>query len=404
MSELTQDQKFMQRAIALAKLGQYSTKPNPNVGCVIIKDGQIIGEGYHPKAGQPHAEVFALRRAGEHAKGATAYVTLEPCAHYGRTPPCAEALVKAQVKKVIIACADPNPLVAGQGVKILKDAGIEVEIGVCEQSAKNLNLGFLKAMSTGQPYVRLKVASSLDGRTAMASGESKWITDAVARQDVQHWRAISGAVITGIQTVLADDCELNVRQLSIYPPLNLPPVGRETYTYSMSDTTGEAPVFSQEMRSDVAAQGELTVDLANIVQPKRIVLDRQARLPISAQILQNPETVMVMTPFRQDLADLGVIQFAPQPLDQLLQQLCQQHQIYDVLVEAGATLSTAFLQQGLVDEMISYVAPTLLGQTARPLFSAEFNRMAEQFRFQLLDVTQLGQDIRLRLRPTQEMI
>ena len=361
MSELTQDQKFMQRAIALAKLGQYSTKPNPNVGCVIVKDEQVIGEGYHPKAGQPHAEVFALRRAGEHAKGATAYVTLEPCAHYGRTPPCAEALVKAQVKKVIIACADPNPLVAGQGVKILKDAGIEVEIGVCEQSAKNLNLGFLKAMSTAQPYVRLKVASSLDGRTAMASGESKWITGAVARQDVQHWRAISGVVITGIQTVLADDCELNVRHLD-------------------------------------------GVDLATVVQPKRIVLDRQARLPISAQILQNPETVMVMTPFRQDLADLGVIQFAPQPLDQLLQQLCQQHQIYDVLVEAGATLSTAFLQQGLVDEMISYVAPTLLGQTARPLFSAEFNRMAEQFRFQLLDVTQLGQDIRLRLRPTQEMI
>lgn len=361
MSELTQDQKFMQGAIALAKLGQYSTKPNPNVGCVIVKDGQIIGEGYHPKAGQPHAEVFALRQAGEHAKGATAYVTLEPCAHYGRTPPCAEALVKAQVKKVIIACADPNPLVAGQGVKILKDAGIEVEIGVCEQSTKNLNLGFLKAMSTGQPYVRLKVASSLDGRTAMASGESKWITGAAARQDVQHWRAISGAVITGIQTVLADDCELNVRHLE-------------------------------------------AVDLATVVQPKRIVLDRQARLPISAKILQNSETVMVMTPFRQDLADLGVIQFAPQPLDQLLQQLCQQHQIYDVLVEAGATLSTAFLQQGLVDEMISYVAPTLLGQTARPLFSAELNRMAEQFRFQLLDVTQLGQDIRLRLRPTQEMI
>ena len=361
MSELTQDQKFMQRAIALAKLGQYSTKPNPNVGCVIVKDEQVIGEGYHPKAGQPHAEVFALRRAGEHAKGATAYVTLEPCAHYGRTPPCAEALVKSQVKKVIIACADPNPLVAGQGVKILKDAGIEVEIGVCEQSAKNLNLGFLKAMSTGQPYVRLKVASSLDGRTAMASGESKWITGAVARQDVQHWRAISGAVITGIQTVLADDCELNVRHLD-------------------------------------------GVDLATVVQPKRIVLDRQARLPISAQILQNAETVMVMTPFRQDLADLGVIQFAPQPLDQLLQQLCQQHQIYDVLVEAGATLSTAFLQQGLVDEMISYVAPTFLGQSARAMFNADFVTMAEQLHFKLKEVTQLGEDIRLKLIPTQESL
>lgn len=219
MSELTQDhlseqQYWMQRAIALARLGQYSTKPNPNVGCVIVKDGQLIGEGYHPRAGHPHAEVFALRQAGELAKDATAYVTLEPCAHYGRTPPCAEALVKAQVKKVVVACSDPNPLVAGKGVQILQNAGIEVETGICVDEAKTLNFGFLKAMSTGMPYVRLKVASSLDGRTAMASGESKWITGTAARQDVQHWRAISGAVITGIQTVLADDCELNVRTLT----------------------------------------------------------------------------------------------------------------------------------------------------------------------------------------------
>ncbi|NIE97566.1 bifunctional diaminohydroxyphosphoribosylaminopyrimidine deaminase/5-amino-6-(5-phosphoribosylamino)uracil reductase RibD [Acinetobacter sp. Tr-809] len=366
MSELTQEhlseqQYWMQQAIALARNGLYSTKPNPNVGCVIVKDGQLIGEGYHPKAGQPHAEVFALRQAGDNAKGATAYVTLEPCAHYGRTPPCAEALVKAQVKKVVIACSDPNPLVAGKGVKILQEAGIEVETGVCTESAKTLNFGFLKAMSTGLPYVRLKIASSLDGRTAMASGESKWITGTVARQDVQHWRAISGAVITGIQTVLADDCELNVRALD-------------------------------------------GIELSTVVQPKRIVLDRQGRLPLSAKILQNPETVMVMTPFRQELADLGVIQLPPQALNQLLQTLSQQYQVYDVLVEAGATLSTAFLQQGLVDEMISYVAPTLLGQSARAMFSAEFSKMAEQLRFELVDVTQLGQDIRLRLLPIQEMI
>ncbi|WP_336943634.1 bifunctional diaminohydroxyphosphoribosylaminopyrimidine deaminase/5-amino-6-(5-phosphoribosylamino)uracil reductase RibD [Acinetobacter modestus] len=358
---LSQDQYWMQQAIELARLGQYSTKPNPNVGCVIVKDGQLIGEGYHPKAGQPHAEVFALRQAGEHAKGATAYVTLEPCAHYGRTPPCAEALVKAQVQKVVVACSDPNPLVAGKGVQILQAAGIEVETGLCVETAKTLNLGFLKAMSTGSPYVRLKIASSLDGRTAMASGESKWITGAIARQDVQHWRAISGAVITGIQTVLADDCELNVRELE-------------------------------------------GVDLTSVVQPKRVVLDRQGQLPLSAKILKNPETVMVMTPFRQELADLGVIQLAPQPLSQLLQTLTQQYQIYDVLVEAGATLSTAFLQQGLVDEMISYVAPTLLGQSARAMFNAEFSTMAEQLRFDLVDVTQLGQDIRLRLLPIQEMI
>lgn len=361
MSELKKDQYWMQQAIELAKRGLYSTKPNPNVGCVIVKDNQLIGEGFHPKAGQPHAEVFALRQAAEQAQGATAYVTLEPCAHYGRTPPCAEALVKAQVKKVVVACPDPNPLVAGKGVQILKNAGIEVEVGICEDLAEKLNQGFLKAMSTGMPYVRLKVASSLDGRTAMASGESKWITGAVARQDVQHWRAISGAVITGIETVIADDCQLNVRTLD-------------------------------------------SVDIETIAQPKRIILDRQGRLPLAAKILENPETVMVMGPYHQELADLGVIQLEIQPLKVLLQTLSKQYQIYDVLVEAGATLSTAFLQEGLVDELISYIAPTLLGKSARAMFNAEFEYMAQQLRFTLLDVTQLDQDIRLRLIPTQEKV
>ena len=186
MVELNQDQVWMRRAIELARQGQYSTKPNPNVGCVIVKDGIVIGEGFHPQAGQPHAEVFALRQAGEQARGATAYVTLEPCAHYGRTPPCAKGLVEAGVAKVVVACPDPNPLVAGKGVQILKDAEIEVEIGICEDEAHQLNQGFLKAMATGMPYMRLKIASSLDGRTAMASGESKWITGLAARLDVQH--------------------------------------------------------------------------------------------------------------------------------------------------------------------------------------------------------------------------
>lgn len=361
MSELKQDQYWMQQAIELAKRGLYSTKPNPNVGCVVVKDNQVIGEGFHPKAGQPHAEVFALREAGEQAQGATAYVTLEPCAHYGRTPPCAEALVKAQVKKVVVACPDPNPLVAGKGVQILKNAGIEVEIGICEDSAAKLNQGFLKAMSTGMPYVRLKVASSLDGRTAMASGESKWITGSAARQDVQHWRAISGAVITGIDTVIADDCQLNVRLLT-------------------------------------------NIDIETVAQPKRVILDRRGRLPLTAKILENPETVMVMGPYRQELADLGVIQLEIQPLKTLLQTLSKQYQIYDVLVEAGATLSTAFLQEGLMDEMISYVAPTLLGKSARAMFNAELEYMVQQLRFKLLDVVQLDQDIRLRLIPTQEKV
>ncbi|WP_343597462.1 bifunctional diaminohydroxyphosphoribosylaminopyrimidine deaminase/5-amino-6-(5-phosphoribosylamino)uracil reductase RibD [Acinetobacter sp.] len=360
MSEYS-DLDYMQRAIALAQQGQYSTKPNPNVGCVIVKNGQIVGEGFHPRAGQPHAEVFALRQAAEQAKDATAYVTLEPCAHYGRTPPCAEALVKAGVKNVIIACLDPNPLVAGKGVAILENAGIAVRSGVCDEQARQLNLGFLKAMSSQMPYVRLKVASSLDGRTAMASGESKWITGEKARQDVQHWRAISGAVITGIQTVLADDCQLNVRALP-------------------------------------------NVELDQIVQPKRVILDRQGRLPLNAKILAQAQDVMVVGPFRQELADLGVTQFADQPLATLLQTLCQQHHIYDVLVEAGATLSTAFLQQGLVDEMIHYIAPTLLGQSARAMFQADFQTLAQQQRFRLKDVTQLGNDLRLSLTPQQESL
>ena len=353
---------WMRRAIELARLGQYSTKPNPNVGCVIVKDAQLLGEGFHPRAGQPHAEVFALRQAAEQAQGATAYVTLEPCAHYGRTPPCAKALVDAGVVKVVVACPDPNPLVAGKGVQILQDAGIQVSVGVAEAEAAQLNAGFLKAMATGMPYVRLKIASSLDGRTAMASGESKWITGAAARADVQHWRAISAAVITGIDTVLADDCLLNVRQLAAVD------------------------------------------DLHNVVQPKRIILDRQGRLPLSAQILQQPETVMVMGPYRAELAALGVIQLAVQPLASLLAELVKQHQIYDVLVEAGATLSTAFLQESLVDEVISYVAPTLLGRSARAMFNAEFEQMAEQLRFKLCDVTQLGDDVRLRLIPSQETL
>ncbi|MDV4311787.1 bifunctional diaminohydroxyphosphoribosylaminopyrimidine deaminase/5-amino-6-(5-phosphoribosylamino)uracil reductase RibD [Acinetobacter indicus] len=362
MSELTQDQIWMQRAIELARLGQYSTKPNPNVGCVLVKDGQLVGEGYHPRAGQPHAEVFALRDAGDAARGATAYVTLEPCAHYGRTPPCAKGLVEAGVARVVVACPDPNPLVAGKGVQILRDAGIQVEVGVLEQQAHQLNQGFLKAMATGQPYVRLKVASSLDGRTAMASGESKWITGNPARLDVQHWRAISAVVITGIETVLADDCQLNVRQLAIHQ------------------------------------------DISSIAQPKRLVLDRQGRLPLTAKLLEQPDSVMVMGPYRAELEALGVIQLEVQPLDQLLRTLVQQYQLYDVLIEAGATLSTAFLQQQLVDEVISYVAPTLLGRSARAMFQAEFERMAQQLRFKLCDVTQFGDDVRLRLTPSQETL
>ena len=362
---LSEDQVWMRQAIAEAEKAIYRTRPNPAVGCVIVKDGVIVGRGATAPVGGSHAEVFAMREAGEQAHGATAYVTLEPCAHYGRTPPCAKGLVEAGICKVVVACADPNPLVAGKGIEILRQAGIHVITDVCTVEAEVQNKGFLKAMACNMPYVRLKVASSLDGRTAMASGESKWITGAESRQDVQHWRAISGAVITGIETILVDDPLLNVR--------------------SLFDVDGKV------------------IDLETIVQPKRVILDRQGRLPLSAQILKQPDTVMVMGPFRQELAELGVVQLEVQSLHDLLRTL-KDFQIYDVLVEAGATLSTAFLQEKLVDELISYVAPTLLGQSARAMFNAQFESMAQQLRFKLVDVHQFGDDIRLRLIPSQESV
>lgn len=357
-----QDHYWMTQALAEAKTALYRTRPNPAVGCVIVKDDQMIGRGATAPVGGSHAEVFALREAGDHAEGATAYVTLEPCAHFGRTPPCAEALVRAKVARVVIATLDPNPLVAGKGQKILNNAGITTQVGVLEQDAIELNRGFLKVMAGGLPYVRLKVASSLDGRTAMASGESKWITGVDARLDVQYWRARSAVVITGIQTVLADDCQLNVRALA-----------------------------------DVE-------DISAIVQPKRLVLDRQGRLPLTAKILHAPESLMVMGPFRQQLADLGVLQLPVQSIRELLATLSKEYHLYDVMVEAGTTLATAFLQEKLVDEMISYIAPTLLGQSARAMFSADLHKMSEQLRFKLFDVMQIGQDIRLRLIPIQETV
>lgn len=350
---------WMAQALLQAESARYRTRPNPAVGCVIVKDGQIVGRGATAPVGGSHAEVFALNEAGVQAKGATAYVTLEPCAHYGRTPPCAEALIKAEVAQVIIATLDPNPLVAGKGQLILEQSGITTVVGILEKQAIEMNRGFLKVMAGGLPYVRLKIASSLDGRTAMASGESKWITGEAARQDVQYFRAISGAVITGIDTILADDALLNVRNLE-------------------------------------------NVDLAQIVQPYRIILDRQGRLPLDAKILKEPKTVMVMTPFREDLAALGVIQLPIQTLSELLVVLKNQYKIYDVLVEAGATLATSFLYDQLVDEVIQYIAPMYLGKTARPLNQFTYSNMLDRLKFELIDVVQIEQDIRLRLHPKQD--
>lgn len=335
-----EDVYYMSLAIAEARKGEFTTRPNPAVGCIIVKDNKIIGTGFHPKAGQPHAEVFALKATSEHggAQGATAYVTLEPCSHTGRTPPCADALVGSGVARVVVASLDPNPKVAGRGIKKLQDAGIQVVVGVCADEAKLLNLGFLKAMQTGKPYVRLKVAASLDGRTAMASGESKWITGELAREDVQRLRAKSAAIITGSGTIIADNPTLNVRST------------------------------------------QLGVDVASIPQPKVVIVDRRGRISSTDayQVLARADTLLWQA-----------------ELPQLLDELVRVHHCYDVLVEAGATLSGAFIQADLVDELIVYQAPCILGADAKPMFDFGIDELAAQYRFRLGDMTKIGTDIRL---------
>lgn len=335
----------MQRAIELAKKGQFTTRPNPCVGCVIVKDGQIIGEGYHYQAGQPHAEVFALRQAGEQATGATAYVTLEPCSHYGRTPPCALALIKAGIAGVVIAVIDPNPKVTGRGIELLQQAGIQVTTGVCQTEAYTLNQGFLRTMAGGLPYVRLKTACSLDGRIAMQSGESKWITGESSRQDVQQLRARVGAIITGSQTVLADNPQMNIRSTS------------------------------------------LDVPLTDIPQPALVVLDRRGRINSQCDWCQQQRTqrelILVQTPYE---------------LRTLLTELRDIYQIHDVLVEAGAQLSSAFLQAGLVDEWIIYQAPCLLGVSAKPMITFDYRTISEQLRFKLVSHETIDNDLKLVFR------
>lgn len=344
-AQVAEDRYFMSLAIEQARLGIYSARPNPAVGCVLVKDGQIVGQGFHPKAGQPHAEVFAIRDAGDNTVGATAYVTLEPCSHTGRTPPCALALINAGVKRVVIAGLDPNPQVAGRGVTLLKNANLDVTSGVLTMQAEALNRGFLKAMRSQMPYVRLKIATSLDGRTAMASGESKWITGAAARADVQRLRAQSAAIITGSETVIADNPQLNVR----------------------SQALGAA--------------------LKNIPQPKVVILDRRHRLQHNTDahyvLCRRPDTLY----WRDD------------DLFQLLQTLVTEYQCYDVLIEAGAGVAGSFLRQNLVDELIVYQAPCLLGADARAMVDFNPLSLAQQLRFEYQNVEKIGSDIKLTLLP-----
>ncbi|WP_392567024.1 bifunctional diaminohydroxyphosphoribosylaminopyrimidine deaminase/5-amino-6-(5-phosphoribosylamino)uracil reductase RibD [Utexia brackfieldae] len=363
---------YMQRAIMLAKRGIYTTTPNPNVGCVIVQHGNIVGEGFHYQAGLPHAEVYALDMAGQQAKGATAYVTLEPCSHHGKTPPCADALIRAGIARVVIAMLDPNPLVAGQGVARLMSAGIAVESGLLAEQAEEINRGFLKRMRTGLPYVRLKMAASLDGRTAMASGESKWITSALSRQDVQQFRAQSSAILSSSATILADDPSLTVRW------------------------------------SELADEVKQNYPQTEVRQPIRVVLDSQHRLTLQEQVFKQPGCTWLVRKIGAKLpADVApqielLIDDAttgPQVDLQYLLQRLGQKQINTLWVEAGATLAGALIAQDLVDELIIYMAPKILGDKARALcMIPELMTLSQVPQFQFSDITSIGSDIRMILK------
>ncbi len=367
------DRFAMQRALALAARGLTTTQPNPRVGCVIAQRGRIVGEGWHEHAGEAHAEVRALRAAGAQAAGATAYVTLEPCSHQGRTPPCVDALIHARVARVVYAVADPNPLVNGQGDAALRAAGITVDAGLMEQEAADLNVGFIQRMRTGRPWVRIKLAMSLDGRTALESGLSQWITGTAAREDVHRWRARSSAVMTGVSTVLADDPRLNVR---------LPP---------------------EEGASEPR-------------QPLRVVLDGALRTPPEARLFTTVGEVLILTavpatdprwePRCSALAAQGArIETLPAAADGLalpgvLERLAEL-EVNELQVEAGATLAGELLRQRLADELLLYVAPKLLGPHGRPLVNLpRLQTLEEAPEFALIETQQVGADVRLRLRPT----
>lgn len=362
----------MSRALQLAQRGLYTTHPNPRVGCVLVKGGEIVGEGWHEKAGEPHAEVHALRQAGDKAAGATAYVTLEPCSHQGRTPPCVDALIAAGVSRVMAAMEDPNPLVSGEGLKKLAQAGIEVESGLCEAQARELNPGFIKRMTRGLPFVRVKLAMSLDGRTAMASGESQWITDTPARRDVQKLRARSSAVMTGIGTVLADDPGLDMR------------------------LTAE----------------ELGISCA-VRQPLKVIVDSKLRCPQQAKIFQSAGQIFILTSSDKITAckrdDVAVVRIADNngqvDLYHALSWLAEEQNVNELHVEAGSILCGALLEADLVDEVVIYMAPHIMGDSAKGLFHLpQIASMNQRIGLDILDVRALGKDWRITARPKRRII
>lgn len=363
------DHEYMSLALRLAEQGLYTTTPNPRVGCVLVNNGQVIGQGAHLKAGEPHAEIMALRDAEANfpnlIQDADAYVTLEPCSHFGRTPPCADALIKAGVKRVIAAMQDPNPQVAGNGLARLDAAGIKTEHGLMEAQARELNAGFISRMTQNKPLVRVKIAASLDGRTALANGESKWITSEAAREDVQHWRARSCAILTGIGTVLADDPQMNVRNIT------------------------------------------------HARQPLRVVVDSQLRISPQAKILKEGNTLIAYVSDAENKtetlnkAGVALIKTTSDNgkvcLKQLLSHLAAQG-INEVMVEAGQTLNGALLTLNLVDEFLLYYAPTLLGSDARGMLAIPaLQSMQDRTQLKLIDVRQFGQDIRVRAKPISKL-
>lgn len=356
---LAADYVFMSQALRLAEKGLYSTSPNPRVGCLIVRGQQIVGSGWHEKAGQPHAEINALNIARDAARGATAYVTLEPCSHYGRTPPCVNALTGAGITEVIIAMQDPNPMVSGRGRAMLEQAGIPVKSGLMQSEAQALNTGFISRMTRKKPWVRLKTAASLDGKTALTNGTSQWITGEAARCDGHRWRARSCAILTGIGTIKSDDPQLTVRHI---------------------DT---------------------------IRQPKKIVVDNQLAIPLDAKLLQAGSETYIFTAHgghaekKSALQRMGVRVFVlpnaagSVDLAQMMTILAE-NEINEVLVEAGSGLNGALIEAGLVDEMIIYLAPHLLGDAAQGMIKIpELTKLELKKTLKIEDLRLIGQDIRV---------
>ena len=365
MSFSVEDHQYMARAIQLAWRGLYTTDPNPRVGCVIVNNGKIVGEGWHERAGEAHAEVNALAQAGDQAKGATVYVSLEPCCHQGKTPPCTDALISADVDRVVAAMQDPNPDVAGNGLQQLTNAGIFSEVGLLEIQAHELNPGFIQRMKTSRPYVRCKLAMSLDGRTAMADGESKWITSDQARADVHRLRARSSAIVTGAGTVLADDPSMTAR---------------------------------------------IEENDEQVNQPLRIIIDTNLSTPTDAKILKQTGETHILTCSDDEVAkelliNAGAkVEVLPENHGQVnlsaMMEYLNELQVNEIMLETGATLSGAMLEAKLIDELVIYIAPTVMGDNARGMFRLpHLNDMSDKINLKLIDTRQVGSDIRLRYQP-----